>query len=274
MAQLTRPAPAVATVAPEVSLLTSARSLPVDVASFEAWRTGLSHRNVSDMVSGVYPAKAPASPSDKTEAQTPTVDDHLPFIIYSHHLCLNPVSEGEIRSEAMAKLNAVTPYHLGAEFWTGASDTDMKSLMSSVATSGAGSALAAKPAINRVLRAFEDATGGIEGMIHVPAEVLWSLTDAGYVQRSGSRLLTPQGHTVVPGPGYPSVGDFGPDGDTAAAGQGFIWMTSIVEVAVGEAFVKGLEPGWDRLNEVEVYAERFAIYRFDTTTVQAGLVTL
>ena len=274
MAQLTRPSPAVATVAPEVSLLTSARSLPVDVASFEAWRTGLSHRNVSDMVSGVYPAKAPASPSDKTEAQTPTVDDHLPFIIYSHHLCVNPVSEGEIRSEAMAKLNAVTPFHLGAEFWTGASDTDMKSLMSSVASGGQGSALAPKLAMNRILRAFEDATGGIEGMIHVPVEVLWHLTDAGYVQRSGSRLLTPQGHTVVPGPGYPQDGGYGPDGDTVAATDACIWMTSIVEVAIGEPFVKGLEPGWDRLNEVEVYAERFAIYRFDTSTVQAGLVTL
>lgn len=276
MAVPTSPASAIAPLAPEVSLLTAARSLPVDRSSFDSWRSGLSHRETADMVTGRYPGKTLSTGANKTDAQAPTVSGHRPFLIYSHHLCVQPVNEAEIRSEALAKLEATTPYHLAREFWTGSTDTDMLSLMNSLGTGEditTGTAVAVKDAIQDIVRAYEDASGGVQGMIHVPQEVLWGLADAGMVSRTGNRMLTPHGHIVVAGPGYPGTGDYGPAADTAGAGEAYIYMTGMVEVAVGDPFVKGLESGWNRLNEVEVYAERWAIVRFDTQSVVSANVT-
>jgi len=271
------PAPAITPVAPEVNLLTSARALPVEVATFDRWREGLSHRVTSDIKSGVFPGApaVPSNPSDKAAATTPTVDDHIPFICYTHHVCEEPVSDADVRSEAMAALTAQTPYLVAREFWTGASHTDAQSLMGSAVDTGiTGNA---QKVLNSVLRAHEDATGGAEGMIHMPVEIAWALHDAQMLTRSGSRLVTPTGHTVIPGPGYPGEGDYGPAAATAGTGTAWVYMTAVVEAAVGEPFIKGSPnpgSGWDRVNRVEVYAERWAIVRFDTTTVQAGLVTL
>ena len=275
MAVPTAPAPAIKPLAPEVSLLTSARSLPVERGSFDSWRSGLSHREISDMVTGRYPGKTLSSGAQKTDDQAPTVSGHRPFLIYSHHKCVQPVNEQEIRSEALAKLEATTPYHLARELWTGSTDTDMLSLMNSLGTGEditTGTAATVEVGLQRLIRGYEDATGGALGMIHAPSEVAWELSNAGMIERSGNRFVTPHGHIVVPGPGYPSEGAFGPAGDVAASGEAYVWMTSMVEVAIGDPFVKGLESGWDRLNEVEVYAERWAIARFDTTSVQAVLI--
>lgn len=273
----TSPAPGINPVAPEVNFLTSARSLPVDRSAFDQWRTGLSSREVGNMTAGVWPGKAPVSETDKDAATTPTVSDFTPFIIYTYHRCEQPVIESQIRSEALAKLEAVTPTEMAREFWTGASDATNNPLCLVQSASDTTATGSVKEVVNAVLREYETASNGAEAFLHVPTEAMYDLFDASFVSRSGNRLVTPHGHTVIPGPGYPSTGDYGPDGSaSAAAGEAWIYVTSPVEAAVGAPFVvdsMSNRGSYDRTDLVEVFAERWGIYRFETTTAFAGLAT-
>jgi len=271
------PAPPISLAPPEVSLLTSADPLPPEVASYDRWRTGLAQRNISEMTAGLWQSDC-VTETTKADINDERIDEFVPVIVYTHHGCNGRVDEDEYRSEATAVLEAKAAYALGSELWTGAvsgnpslqsTAIDLTGLLGGPVSVGAG--------ISVLTEAYSQAANGVMGTLHVPYTILHELTLNNLIVRTGNRLKTIIGQTVIPGPGYPSSGNTAPEGsEEPAAGSYFIYITGPVQVGLGPVVITGTETnsvgGYARQNLVEFYAEQAAIYRFPGQPVFAVAV--
>jgi hypothetical protein len=273
------PAPAspIRPVPPEVSLLTSANPLPAEVASFERWRTGLAARDIHTMTAGLWEVDC-VTEATKDDIDTESISEFVPVAIYTHHGCHGRVDEAEYRAEATATLDAKTAYLLAQELWTGAvtGNPSLQSTATDLSAFVGSQSLAV--AVSVLLDAFSVETNGLMGTLHVPIGVLHELTVNNLVVRSGNRLETILGHTVIPGPGYPTNTNTAPVGSSEPdPGSFYIYITGPVEVGVGPISVTGTDTfggTYARQNLVEFYAERQAIYRFPTAPVFATVADI
>lgn len=277
-------APAVEPTPVEVNLLTSAQGLPAEVASFDVWRSGLTARPVTSIAGGTWPGTGcPADEEPKAEAESSAVETFDPFITYTVQGCLDGAPSGrlaEFRAEAEAALVYQTPYRMARELWTG-ERTGNPSLQSTATDVSATSAMPASEAADLLLARFEDCTAGARGWLHVPTVLAGQMASKGYLRRVGRQLQTIQGHVVIPGPGYPGAGEWGPEDavdPTAADGEAWIYVTGPVEAAVGTVFHTGTPDravgSFGRTQEQLVFAEQYAIVRFPATCTFAALATV
>ena len=271
------PAPGIRPEPTEVNILTSADPLPAGIASFDRWRTGIAQRNLYSVAGGSWPVDCVVEDEKVALYDDPGPAEFVPVAHYIHHGCEGRVDAEAYKSEAEAILDQSTPYMLANELWTGATSGN-PSLQSTALdlTAFVASGLSVFDAAAVLLGAFEQNTRGAKAFLHVPQVAVYELIDRVFVTRQGKRLVTANGHVVIPGPGYPTNGDYGPTGSPdAALGQVYMYVTGCVEVATHTSFVIGSEDnsvgGYARQNLVEFYAERQTIYRFPTTPVFALL---
>lgn len=274
---LPTPAPGIRPEQTEVNILTSADPLPASVASYDRWRTGLAQRNLYSVAGGSWPVDCVVEDEKVALHDDPGPVEFVPVAHYIHHGCEGRVDAEAYKSEAEAILDQSTPYLLANELWT-SEHTANPSLQSTALdlTAFVASGLSIFDAAAVLLGAFEQNTRGAKAFLHVPEVALYELLDRQFAVRQGNRFVTQNGHVVIPGPGYPTSGTYGPTGSPdAAVGQVYLYVTGCVEVATHTSFVIGSEDNsvgqYARQNLVEFYAERQAIFRFPTSPVFAML---
>jgi hypothetical protein len=269
--------------APEVSIVTSSRRIP-DMNS-DGWAYGISHREdfcrsvgswerCVEEIEGSYPERTPEALGDEG------FPVFQPWSIYSSFTCTSLADWPEARKTAVETLKAKTPASVARELWTG-EQSGSPSLQSTGTDITPDTEPLAPLAIDLLTEAFDECSGGTQPTFHVPSLLVGQLLDANRITRSGDRLLTPTGGIVIPGPGYPTDGDWGPDASpgpaAAAAGEAWIYVTGPVELDFSETWEQGSgEPPvgtFARLNRSELFVNREAIYRFPTCCVFAVRAT-
>ncbi len=270
---LIQPAPSIGQGLPDVTLLTSASPLPPEVRDFDRWRSGLGHRSVTGIVADSRTVCATGNWAARAAG-----GDTIEFFAVEHgtiHGCEGLVDEAAYTREAVQALDDKLPYLVARELWAGGESGNPS--LQSTATSIGGSGDITNVCAYLIANMEETLDGG-RVTLHVPSLALPGLLNSNFVTRVGSRLLTPTSHVVVPGPGYPSSpGLWGPDGSIATEdGQVWVYATGPVEVALEpDTRVTAIGGGLAaRRNSFDVWAQRFAIARFDTATVLAGLCTI
>lgn len=260
---------------PEVSIVTSARPFPVsDLA--DAFSGGLSFRDDFCLPVEGWP-RCPDGELEKVDPSEPDFPEFKPWTIYVPVVCSGKVNAEELFNSARKSLDAKRPYAVAKELWTGEwSGSD--SLQSTAVDIGGGSAVPPHTAVQVLIQAFQEATGGSKAFVHVPQMMMSDLYVNMTCTRVGDRLLTPTGDVIIPGPGYPvGPGDSGPAGsDPIDPAQAWIYVTGPVELAFGEItddMTSGTMPAgtFARLNKYTLYVEQDAIFRFPTCSVFAML---
>jgi hypothetical protein len=207
---------------------------------------------------------------------------------------------------ALRLLDNATPNAIETEFWMGnfaqnsntgpmyqAEGPPLNAFLQQTATaSNGGTGIAALdltpgtvPSITRATQILEDylANSGFggQGMLHVAPETSPNLLGA---RRVGSLLLTVMDNIVVPGSGYPTVGDTGPLGasnTTPPAGQAWMFATDLVSVRLGApvTYPNTMAEALDRGNQgapnmVRIRAQRYGAATWDGARLAACRCTL
>lgn len=244
---------------------------------FDDWRSGVKARELT-CVHAYGADNCRDNDSDPLEdSQAPdTTAEFDPDTIYLPYGCEGGMDFDEQTwvDEAEALLSAKLPFMFARELWTGAR-TGNPSLQSAGMSISDTTPIPPAAAMDILVASWEECSQGLQGLIHAPSSLMSGLgTNAG-VKRQGNLFLTPNGHIVSPGPGYPqSPGTWGPktggDPDGIAAPDGTAWMfiSSMVEFAgpkiTGNIPNKSGEQLDSRLNWWEVRPKLSYIYRFDT----------
>lgn len=187
-----------------------------------------------------------------------------PFTLIGSYTC----STGGRRAQdafdiAQARLAAFEERGVEAALWTGVAVDG--TLSSSLATgddeisvtdvTGGGAALDPITALDVLEEAMAGCVPGA-GVIHVPYRAASTLASQNIVVRDGDGMYTHTGQSVVFGAGYPATG---PDNDSVADGEAWLFGTGQVMLWRGDAFLTppSLAEAMDRIiNDVTVYAER------------------
>ena len=269
----------------EVSVLTSALPLPPEARPFDVWRGGLASRDTSNLTA--Y-SEALVCPDPEREAYAPeaaNLTSFYPLKINLPHGCKGFIDdEDRWRVEVDAALRAKIAWHVARELWTG-TKTGSASFQNSTTGTSTTDPLAPISAISAAVADYEACSQGAQAWIHVPSVLIHTLSQLGYIERHGDRLLTIEGNVVVPGPGYPNAaGNWGPladvedpeSGAEAAAGEAWLYVTGPVEAAEPH-FIgpdASAEQHHRRQNEFLVTARAVTIARFPTGCVFAAQVTI
>lgn len=271
---LIEPAPSLDLGVPEVSLLTSAE--PVD-ADFDVWRAGLGSYSGRSIASGLRGVCDEVYDTEDT-SDTREWGAFNPFEIYTVHGCQGSgLSEEDVfLQEAEDALAVREAWMLARELWTGAA-SGSPSLQSTGTDIGVTTPTDPTNMASYLIANTEDAIKGGQVYLHVPSTVVAAIIDSNFAIRQGNKLVTPTGHVVIPGPGYPNApGDWGPTGaDASTDGEFWMFATGRVEYALGtvdSAIVS--HDSTLRWGNLEIEASRPAILRFDVDHVYAGMATL
>lgn len=263
---------------PPVSLLTAATRLPASVV----WKSGVRWRGAACVPGYRWPYCGKAE--DRHAAKTISKPAFYPYMIYVPYQCDEVLEEPQTTvdgetitvdsyiADAQAEAEAVTPFHVSQELWTGAIEALNPSLESVAADLG-GSAAHPVVALGQLLDAYalSDAQGGSVPIVHAPWSVVVSLMGHGLVNQVGDVYYGP-GCLISPGPGYPAGGLSGPAAADAGAGNVWTYISGPVEYALGPIEVTPTGPNahFDRrTNLFRVWAQRMAIHRFDTGCIFA-----
>jgi hypothetical protein len=286
---MTQPLAPILPSAPEVSLVTSARQM--DGLNEDAWVRGVSFSgdlfcmdvggwercvDEADTIDGSYTDGSGAPSTFK------------PWTVYAAWECTSAAPEAyrdAIRA-ARATLDAKLPHAVARELWTGATSGSLSLQSTAVDVTGGGGAIDAVTTAQTLIANFEDCVQGAQAFLHVPSVLMEQLYDHTYVTRVGARLLTPTGHVVVPGPGYPNApGAWGPEASggpiEVAAGEAAMYVTGPVELAFSDVdedqshATRDVIPGatFGRLNRSAIYVHRDALFRFPPCCVFGAVAT-
>lgn len=253
---------------PAVSILTAARALPA-----VNWHSGISWR---DSVPLVGYRREFCDTSDAADPGEITQPAFYPYWIYVPYVCDWVTDDASFRDDAMSAADAVTPWHVARELWTGETEDENPSLQSVATDESAADAVHPVTALGTLLEAYEDCSQSGGATVHVPTAAIASLLSHGVVKQQGDVYYGPNGSVISPGPGYPTAATgTGPaDADDPDAGAGNVWMyvTGPVEYALDPVAVPltDLEAHFNRrTNRYEITAQRLAIHRFDPECVFA-----
>lgn len=284
---MTQPLAPILPSAPEVSLITAARQM--DGLNNDAWVRGVSFSgDLFCMETGGWERcvdEADAIDGTYTDGSGAPVT-FKPWTVYAAWECTSAAPEAyrEAIRAARAALTAKLPWAVAREVWTGELSGSVSLQSAAVDVTGGDGATDAVVTAQTLVANFEDCAQGAQAFLHVPSVLLEQLTDRNYVTRVGSRLLTPTGHVVVPGPGYPNTtGDWGPVGsggpEAAADGEAWMYVTGPVEFAAQDVEedksheTRDVIPDgtFGRLNRSAIYVRRDVLFRFPPCCVFAAL---
>lgn len=292
----------------EVSILTSVDPFPEEMRPFTSWKDGLKGRSIGDMYATSEPLWCPPGERDVYDPAVTPFYEFYPLKTNLPHGCKGFVDdEGRWRIEAEADIAVRVAWAMGRELWTGVK-TGSTSFQSSTTAVSTTDPLLPISAISKALMDYSECTQGAKAFIHVPVVLLGHLSVHGYFERQGDKLKTAEGHIVVPGPGYPTNGNWGPyederppgpgedgynestyaadlaayhdSGTFADEGQCWVYVTGSVEAPDPEFLPRTIgddvnrEEHVSRMNEFYTTARAVTIARFDPGCVFAALVTI
>ena len=242
------------------------------------WKGGIQYEadctrtdiTMSPCVSGVA---TPAA--TKTSTWTRTTRGSIPFTVYDRADC-SPIGSDWYETGKNRALRALAnsgPISVENILWTGQTrdfvtvypnltstgprfdETGRIVLQPTPATAITGTpALDITEGVDKLERAFAQCYPG-EGWIHVPIGLVEAMCARNLVQLVGGKLYTWAGNRIIVGRGYPL--NIGPGGVTAAAGTGFIFMTSPIFGIRGETRAFDPVQSLDRsVNTVQFIAEQ------------------
>lgn len=289
-------------VAPQVSILTSARALPaVD------WSTGIAWSASGCTPSALWP-RCPDSDDLKTLADG--LGDLVatdPFLVYTGIECEYVLTQGGDRiQQAAEELTDVhTAWAVARALWLGeglptvADDNyglppTLRRVATDISIGGVDGPL--DDVVAALLRAYEACTGGSGGaVLHIPSILITAALGGGdggarVAVQEGNIYRGPLGSVISPGPGYPhdsstqGANGYGP---LVSAGppevyrgngydEAWVYVTGPIEYAVGPVTSVGTVEERHapfRMNKYVEVAERQAIVRFDPCCVFAALAT-
>jgi len=275
--------PALPLTRPVPSLLTTARQIPakpiehVDLGAGQDlqipynWRSGVQWRSPAGH-KGERQTWCSSSITFATAAAI-TQPAFYPYIIDVPYSCDWVYEDADYRQDAVDQLDAVTPWHVSNELWTGTAEPLNKNLQTSATDVSAASAVHPVTALGTLLEAYSDCSQAGGAVIHCPLSTIVSLLHAGLVKQQGDLYFGPGGCLVSSGPGYPTAATgTGPGGANAGTGNVWMYITGPIEYALGDIEITpdGGEAHYDqRRNRYEVVAQRLAIHRFDPVCVYA-----
>lgn len=153
---------------------------------------------------------------DKTTADNEGVTSVTPILVVGSDRCstLDRAREREALDRARRHVDAVLSHQLEAVLWTGEAEGDetpeggdrphLADGTATVLTSGTGiDPVAGLALLDQALTAC---LHGQQGMIHITPLLLVYLAHANAVRYAEDRWLSPNGHVVVAGSGYPGTG--------------------------------------------------------------------
>lgn len=193
-------------------------------------------------------------------------------------LAVSSVEESE-RARAEARVDAQSDYYLERSFWTGrvagstfgglgyANRPLASPLADDLTTTGP---VGIVTAFSRAIQYLADTIGSVRGMIHVAPALAPFLKFYGVVRREGFQILTEiADHSVILGSGYPGTE---PNGSPAAAGNSWIYVTSMVRSEMAPVRVTSdvKRDGETAVNVRQTYASRLVIAEWDLTA-HAGI---
>lgn len=264
---------------PTPSLLTVARTLPAGVN----WHSGISWRSATCAPGYRYRY---CGDGEKEEPNRISKPQFFPYAIYVPYACdwVRPDNTNEYgyTDDAKAQLDAVTPWHMSRELWTGETDFYNPSLRSAAVDLSADAPVHPVTALGALLEAYFDCpadadddndtdlgSGSGTPIVHVPYSALISLIANHVVNQQGDYYVGPNCF-VSPGPGYPTGRDAAPANANEGEGEPDAWMyiSGSIEYALGDITV--LDDDFDhRTNRYVAYPERWVIHRFDPCCVFA-----
>lgn len=260
MSNLLEPVAHIKVEPPRISLLTVARTLPAGTV----WRSGISHLpNGASPAAGWPNCDVAPDPDNKCAPNFQGRADFESWLFYVPDGCdVRPFYAEPWEARGEEALKAYTPWAVSRELATGESTGNPSLQSTAVDITGPG-AVNVVVAFSSLIRARVEA--GYAGMatLHVPAWLMPAVEDHYLLDNSGG-ILSGGMLRVSPGPGYPGVSPDETANITPGAGEGWIYVTGPVEYEVGPITVAPSEDQQQRLtNNVEVYAERAGIVRFD-----------
>lgn len=271
------------------------------------WTSGIAWNPTACAPSHPWP-RCPEPDTDKEAAAARGEVATDAFMIYTPMQCDWQTEESNVLEAASTELTDThTAFGVAGALWLGEGLPETITLTDGTAsapptlrrsaTDLALGELEFSVAVAELLRAYEECTGGNGGaVLHVPSILVPYALGAGdgggtIARTEGNLYRGPLGSVVSPGPGYPSgasvagADGFGPLTDPGPpeqyagtlADQAWIYVTGPVEYALGTIKVLPEDEasrrlGVGRANLYEVWAERFALVRFDPCCVFAQLV--
>lgn len=134
-----------------------------------------------------------------------------PFVFRVHHWCEGRDSGRiEIAREAEHALRQGLAHYVARAVWLGLPDSDNPKIWDAETING-GSAVSPVRGLGEALLAFQMRTNGARAFIHTDPAVLPYITQAGYADRVGNKLVTPSGHVVIGTHGNHPTDDLTPD---------------------------------------------------------------
>lgn len=259
-------------VRPTPSLLTVARGIP----NPGRWQSGVAWRSAACAVGARWPM-CPDSDAEKNTAGQIVAPQVTPFVVYVPYACdwVLPDQESDYRADARNQCDAVTPWHVSRELWTGATEAANDSLQSVATDVSASDPVHPVTAVMSLLEAYfdcpvdDEATGRGTNtpVIHAPMFAIVSLLAHGVIAQQGDVYAGPN-CVVSPGPGYPSGTAGRPTGVDEGSEEGWLYVSGPVEYVLDDIIVRDVMQN-RRMNRYEAIAEREALVRFDPCCVFA-----
>jgi hypothetical protein len=196
----------------------------------------------------------------------------FPWLFYVPDSCSSaPFYTADWEERARSALDAYTAYAVSQELDAG-TFSGSPSLRSTATDISGLTAVDVVTAISQLIAARVQAGLGGVATIHIPQWLIPAAEADSILELTGTGLTTSEGFArVSPGPGYSG---YSPTGVAPGLNEGWIYITGPVETEVGDIFVHPSQTEQQhRMNNVEVYAERAAIFRFDPCGVYAVLAS-
>lgn len=266
MTNLFQPVAPIKVEAPQVSLLTVARTLP----NGTEWRSGISHLpNGCSPAAGWPNCEVDPAPPNKCAPQFPGAANFAPWLFYVPDGCdLAPFYAEDWERRSSEALAAYTPWAMSLELDTGALSGNPSLRSTAVDLTGAG-AIDVVNGIGALIRARVEAGFGGMATLHVPAWLIPAFEDH-YLLDNSTGAMSGAMVRVSPGPGYTGVSPDSTLNIVPGPGEGWLYITGPVEYELGPIEVYPKRDQQQHLtNTVEVYAERAGILRFDPCGVFA-----
>lgn len=256
------------------------------------WRAGVTWQPLCGIAESTYDSclavtgtGEPPAPPAKAATATWEARGATPFTVYAQFDCSPAVFATQSQRLGEESLTRTESWQVERAFWTGlaggqttvfphlaanAQVVDSEGVLLQTASTAVTGVVDIVEGLASVEKALADCLNGV-GVIHVPAQLIPTMSAQNLIVREGSRLRTWNGNWVAAGAGYPGTA---PDGSVPAAGGAWIYGTGPVFAYRSAVEVMPISSIVNRsTNDVQAIAERTYVLGFDCCHVAALIST-
>jgi hypothetical protein len=256
------------------------------------WRAGVTWQSLCGIADSTYDSCLavtgtgdPPDPPSKAATATWQARGATPFTVYAEFDCSPAVFAAQSQRLGEESLTRTESWQVEQAFWTGlaggqtvvfphlAADAqvlDTEGVLLQTASTAVTGVVDIVEGLGTIEKALADCLNGV-GVIHVPAELIPTMSALSLLVEDRGRLRTWNGNWVAAGAGYPGTA---PDGTAPAAGTSWIYGTGPVFAYRSAVEVMPLSSIVNRSNnDVQAIAERTYVLGFDCCHVAALIST-